>query len=279
MTENEIKILTADDFELTATIRIPNENPKAFIQINSGTGIPAKFYTKFARYFAEQGYIVVNYDYRGIGLSKPKSLKGFQCTNLQWGTLDMTAVLNWAIKQYPDLKKIVIGHSMGGQLIGTMTNVDKIDQSILIASGTGFWKDMPQTKLKYLMPILWNFYIPLTTLIYGYGSTKKIRQGENLPKGVVLQWRKWCVSKDYWKTDIEKNQEANNFAILKGKMTSITFSDDNIISDKANEKLLKHYTNVEILKKNISPKEIGLDKLGHFGFFQKKAEVLWQNLI
>merc|ERR1711991_229830 len=118
-------------------------------------------------------------------------LRGFEATNYQWGELDMTAVLDWGIQHYPELEKIVIGHSMGGQLIGTMKNADKIDKTFVIASGTGYWKDMPKGNLKLLMPFLWYFYIPFTTTFYGYGAAKKINQGENLPKGVAMQWRNW----------------------------------------------------------------------------------------
>lgn len=42
----------------------------------------------------------------------------------------MTAVLNWGVENYPNLEKVVIGHSMGGQLIGAMKNADKVDRTI-----------------------------------------------------------------------------------------------------------------------------------------------------
>jgi predicted alpha/beta hydrolase len=194
MNEEVIKIIAEDGYTLSGTLREPSSGFKGFIQINSGTGIPERFYRHFAKYLTKQGYVTVTFDYRGIGKSKPEKLKGFEATNFQWGELDMTAVLNWGIKNYPDLEKIVIGHSMGGQLIGTMKNADKIDRTILIASGTGFWKDMPRSILKIFMPFLWYLYIPFTTTICGYGGAKKIKQGENLPKGVALQWRNWCIN-------------------------------------------------------------------------------------
>ena len=278
MTEETIKIIAEDGYTLFGTLREPklSTDIKGYIQINSGTGIPEKFYRHFAKYLTQQGYVTVTFDYRGIGKSKPKKLRGFDATNFQWGTLDMTAVLNWGIEHYPDIDKIIIGHSMGGQLIGTMKNAEKIDRTIIIASGTGFWKDMPKSRLKFLMPFLWYVYIPLTSFVCGYGGAKKIKQGENLPKGVALQWRKWCVNDDYWESDFNKETNANSFSKLNGKLKSISFTDDNIISAKANKKLLNYFKNVSIENKVIAPNDFNLTQIGHFGFFSKKSEKLWK---
>ncbi len=276
MTEKEIKIKTNDGYILSATLREPIQKPSGFIQINSGTGIPQKFYRHFAKYLTQQGYITVTFDYRGIGKSKPETLKGFNATNLQWGELDMTAILDWGISNYPELEKIVIGHSMGGQLIGTMKNVDKIDKTFLIASGTGFWKDMPKGKLKFLMPFLWYVYIPFTTFICGYGAAKKIKQGENLPKGVALQWRNWCINNSYWKSNTSYGIDISSFKKLNGNLKSISFTDDKIISEKANKGLLEYYKNVNVENIQISPIEKGFDKIGHFGFFSPRSEKLWK---
>jgi len=173
----------------------------------------------------------------------------------------------------------MIGHSMGGQLIGTMKNANKIDRTIMIASGTGFWKDMPKSSLRILMPFLWYVYIPLTSFICGFGGAKKIKQGENLPKGVALQWRKWCTNENYWDNDFNDEINKNSFNQLKGKLKSISFSDDNIISAKANEKLLKYFKNVSVENKTISPNEYGLKQIGHFGFFSQKSKKVWKSVV
>ena len=276
MTEKEIKINANDGYSLSAILREPIKKPVGFVQINSGTGIPQKFYRHFASYLTRKGYVTVTFDYRGIGQSKPAKLRGFEATNFQWGELDMTAVLNWGINNYPDLEKIVIGHSIGGQLIGTMKNADKIDRTVLIASGTGFWKDMPKSKLKILIPFLWHLYIPFTTAVCGYGGAKKIKQGENLPKGVALQWRNWCINDNYWESDFNSETNSSSFEKLKGKLKSISFTDDKIISEKANKGLLNYYKNVTLENERISPNEIGLKQIGHFGFFSKTSEKLWK---
>lgn len=279
MTEENIIIKAKDGYQLGTCVRKPKNEIKGVIQINSGTGIPQEFYKHFATYLTQLGYITITFDYRGIGSSKPKSLKGFKATNLEWGTLDMSSILDWSIKKYPSLEKIVIGHSMGGQLIGLMENNEKIDKVFIIASGTGYWKDMPKGLTKMLMPFLWYFHMPLNTLLYGYSNAKKINQGENLPKGVALQWRKWCLNKDYWENEFGKTINSNAFSKLTAPIKSIIFMDDNLISQKANKKLLAYYSNSTINEIQITPQSVELNKIGHFGYFSRKSEKLWSNLI
>ncbi len=279
MKEELLTIRAADGYPLTATLREPRCSPKAFVQINSGTGIPQRFYRHFAAYLTDLGYVTVTFDYRGIGASKPTRLKNFEATTLQWGTLDMTAVLDWGLEQYPDLSKIVIGHSMGGQLIGTMRNADRIDRTVIIAAGTGFWRDMPQGMLRLFMPVLWYVYIPLTTWLCGYGAARKIRQGENLPRGVARQWRNWCVSSTYWERDFGQEFNSSTFDRLRGSLQSVSFSDDTIISDQANKKLLGYYREASINRQVIDPATVGRDRIGHLGFFRKGSDVLWGQVI
>ncbi|WP_108866823.1 alpha/beta fold hydrolase [Aquimarina aquimarini] len=279
MNEKKITIRAKDGFELGAYVREPKIEIKGVVQINSGTGIPKRFYKHFANYLTKQGYVTIVYDYRGIGDSKPKMLRGFKATNLEWATLDMTSILDWSICKYPALQKIMIGHSMGGQLVGFMQNNQKIDKLIIIASGTGYWKDMPKGKLKLLMPFLWYIYMPLSTFIYGFANAKKIKQGENLPKGVALQWRKWCLNKNYWETELENSLNKKSFAKLSGPIKSMIFTDDTIVSKKANKQLLSYYDQTVIEEIEITPSSFGFKKIGHFGFFSKKSEKLWENLI
>lgn len=279
MSKENITITAKDGYQLGASLREPKNEIKGVIQINSGTGIPKEFYKHFATYLTKLGYVTITFDYRGIGSSKPKSLKGFKATNLEWATLDISSILDWSIKKYPSLEKIVIGHSMGGQLIGLMNNNEKIDKVFIIASGTGYWKDMPKGLTKMLMPFLWYFYMPLNTLIYGYSNAKKINQGENLPKGVALQWRKWCLNKDYWENEFGKTINDSSFSKLTAPIKSLVFMDDNLISQKANKKLLSYYNNSIINEVKITPKSVSLNKIGHFGYFSRKSEKLWGNLI
>lgn len=269
-----------DGYVISATRYSPTEGKKDIIvQIHSGTGIPQGLYGKLATFLAENGITALTFDYRGIGKSKPKHLKGFDANMRDWAQKDMTGVFNWVLDKYPSHKKVIVAHSIGGQIIGLMKNNKHIDQIFFIGSSTGYWKDM-SSPYKWMLPSLWYFYIPLTTSIYGYANAKKIRQGENLPKGVALEWRNWCTNPNYFASEFDKTLKPLYFENVKAPITSIQITDDPIANDTTVQKLLKFYSNASISVEKISPKAMGVEKIGHFGFFSRKfKETLWNKLI
>lgn len=276
--QQNILIEARDGYKLSATIQRPISKIKGVIQINCGTGIPQKVYFNLANYLTEYGYITVTYDYRGIGDSKPINLKEFEAKIEDWGILDMTSIFDWIINEFPNEKKIIIGHSMGGQLVGLMDNYHKIDKLILIASSTGYWKDM-SSPYKWLMPPLWFLFIPLTTFIYGYANAKKIGQGENLPKGVAIQWRNWCINPNYFDDHFQKSNTRLFFEKLTIRLKSIQITDDPIANELTSNKILKYYKSANIQIEKISPEQLGVKKIGHTGFFSRQfKDTLWNNL-
>ena len=253
----KIFIEARDGFKLSGTIRRPNSKIKGVIQINCGTGIPQNLYFNLANYLTESGYVTVTFDYRGIGSSKPKSLKGFEANLEDWGQLDMTSVFDWIDKEFPAEPKIIIGHSMGGQLVGLMDNYDKIDTLILIASSTGYWKDM-SSPFKWLMPPLWFLLIPSMVAVYGYANAKIIGQGENLPKGVALQWRDWCINPNYFDDYFKKSNTKLFYDKFQIPIKSIIIEDDPIANKNTSNKLISYYKNVLFLFHSYHPYQLFL---------------------
>ena len=83
-------IPATDGFPLSATIfQGPNRH---WTVINSATGVKRAYYHKFAAFLAGKGWSVVIYDYRGIGGSRPKSLRGFEARMRDWGQKDFNGV-------------------------------------------------------------------------------------------------------------------------------------------------------------------------------------------
>ena len=86
--------------------------------INPATSVRCLYYAQFAAFLYRHGFDVVTYDYRGIGESRPASLKGFHAGWLDWGRLDFEAVLRHVAADFPGQPVQVVAHSVGGVLIG-----------------------------------------------------------------------------------------------------------------------------------------------------------------
>ena len=59
--------------------------PRQVVVINPATSVAARYYHRFAHFLQQQGMDVLTYDYRGIGLSRPASLRGFEAGWMMWG--------------------------------------------------------------------------------------------------------------------------------------------------------------------------------------------------
>ena len=62
-----------------------DKKPRDVVIINPATSVKCRYYFRFAQYLFDQGFDVITYDYRGIGESKPKSLRGFKASWVIWG--------------------------------------------------------------------------------------------------------------------------------------------------------------------------------------------------
>jgi predicted alpha/beta hydrolase len=270
--------LVADDGALLAGTLYVGSKPKAAVVLNSGTGIPRRFYARFAAWMAERGYATLIYDYRGIGGSKPrhKSLRGFEASMTIWAERDMTAAIENQKTRYPDLPLFVVGHSVGGQLLALAKNTDQVDGVASIASSTGTWQKMTGT-LRWLSAAMWYGIVPATTSTLGYAPTKKLRWGEDLPAGVAREWSLWCKSPDYFLPHLTGAQVAR-VASFKKPWLSLSFTDDPIANESTVAALLRMYASLVPTERRISPEEIGAAEIGHLGFFASSRRELWRHV-
>src|SRR5262249_3697458 len=86
--------------------------------VNSATSVRCRYYSRFAAFLFANGMDVITFDYRGIGESRPTTLRGFEASWIDWGNLDFEAVLCHAARAYPGQPIHVVGHSAGGIMPG-----------------------------------------------------------------------------------------------------------------------------------------------------------------
>jgi predicted alpha/beta hydrolase len=250
-----------------------SESPKAAVIIPSAMGVAQQFYTNFAQWLASQGYYVATFDYRGIGLSAPPSLRGFPVNIFDWAE-DCAAVIDAVKTQLPDVPLHWIGHSLGGQLLGLIPNRERIDRVITVATGSGYWLENAW-RTKSMVWWLWFFVVPIALRVAGYFPGKRLRKVGNLPRGVMAQWRRWCLSREYV-VGAEGERVREAYASVRMPMLSLSFTDDEMMSARGIRSLHGLYTNAPVEYRRIAPPEVGAKRIGHFGFFRPQFErTLW----
>jgi predicted alpha/beta hydrolase len=57
-----------------------NRSTTPVVIVNSATSVRCRYYFRFAVFLFEHGFDVIAYDYRGIGESRPSTLRGFNAS-------------------------------------------------------------------------------------------------------------------------------------------------------------------------------------------------------
>lgn len=272
---DDIKLQAADGYTLAATLFLPRRaKRKQAILINSAAAVPRKIYKGFASYLAGRGAVVLTYDYRGIGGSRPKSLKGFPATMSDWARLDATAAVNWMRTRYKEHPLDVIGHSFGGQAVGLIPNNTEIQRTLFIAALAPHWRLIASPERYRVYAMMKYLGQPLARLL-GY-VPGRVGIGEDMPKDVFLQWSSWIMNPRYFFTD-DLLEGRGNFEKYRGELRAFCIADDPWGTRAAVELLCSGFTGIEPQIIDIVPKENDAGQIGHFGFFRPQhRKTLWR---
>lgn len=275
--KQDIKIKCEDNIELAGTIYKP-ESIKGAIMIAPATGIKRRFYNSFATHLSESGYGVICFDNRGIGDSKKGNINKVDASLINWGKLDMSAILKALKSNFPNQDYHLIGHSAGGQLVGLMDNASDIKSMFNFASSSGSLKNM-KNPFKLNASFFLNVYIPVNNVLFGKTNSQWVGMGEPLPKKVANQWRKWCSSRGYVEADFGKKIKEHHYDKLSFPSMWLYATDDGIANHENVKDMTRIYANSTIETIALDPKELGKKSLGHMGFFSSRNKELWQHTI
>ena len=242
--------------------------------MNAAMGVPRRFYRPFALALAAAGMTTLLWDYRGIGASKPSSLKGFNATVVDWVLNDMAAVIDWCHREFEPRRLFLIGHSVGGQTAGLLDNARLVDGMVTLSAQSGYWRlQGGEQKLA----VLFHAYVslPLLTRLCGYAPWSRLGLGEDLPKAAALQWASWLRKPEYLFGDDSLPLE--RFESFAAPILAYSFTDDKWGTARAVDAMMKAYPNVE--RRDVAPADFGLASIGHVGFFRPRSTLLWNEVI
>lgn len=245
--------------------------------IASAAGVLQSFYRKLAQFFQTNGISVITFDYSGVGESLHGNIKKENSSLANWGNRDLEAVIKYTIETYPGHKIILLGHSIGGQLIGLAPSSYMADKIILVAAQSGYWKFWKGVS-KIRMWANWYLLVPILTKGFGYLPSKKFSRMENLPENVAKEWAKWCRSNDYLFASFSHNNLY--FDKIKCKLTSISIDDDFFAPKKSVDWLTAKFKSAGIKRLHFIPEDFKALKIGHFSLFTEKFEdSIWNILV
>lgn len=269
-----VSFRTPDDVLLAGLAFEPAGPPRGAVLLSPATGAPKEFYRHYAAHLASRGFLVLTYDYRGIGGSRPRSLRGFPARMRDWGRLDMTAALDELERLSGGAPLFLLGHSVGAQLAGLIDGVERFRAVVSVTASVGYWRWM-KGSYRWYCAALWYGWVPVTTALLGYAPARAVGQGEDLPAGIVRDWSRWCRTPGYFGDHLGAEDLAL-FGRVRVPWLSLAFTDDPISNERTVPPLLAFYPNARVESRMISPSEFGRPAVGHLGFFlARNAGPLW----
>jgi predicted alpha/beta hydrolase len=279
VTSRDLTISADDGYPLAATLfeAEPGASGRAapIVIIGAATAVPRRYYAAFAKFLAASGARVLSFDYRGVGGSRPGSLIGFPARMRDWGILDIPGVLSWASAAYPDSPIHWVGHSYGGFGPGLAHNNRLIDRLLAVSSMTAYWRFMEGPE-RFRVALLMGAVLPAAAQLCGY-FPGRLNNAEDLPKGVLLEWARWCMTPQFLFGD-ETLPERRHFATVRAPARFALVEDDQWVSFEGVRHLADQFPSAaETSIWRIGPADGNAREIGHVGFFRPEfQQTLWR---
>ena len=276
-----VEIPTPDGLRLGGTLFRPQSPGAHAVSIHAATGVRQEYYGKFAAFLAGRGFTVLTFDYRGIGRSRPRtpdgarpaSLRGYAASMRDWASVDAPAALDYLERAAPGARLIVLGHSFGGQAAGLLPRPERLAAALLVGSQSGYWRNWPPFGRSWMW-LVTHLVLPIGPRLLGYFPSSRLGFGEDLPAGVAIEWARWCRHPQYLVGALGAHEA---YARFSAPLRAYAISDDRFAPPHAVKAMLTLYPAAQKELRQVAPREVGAQSIGHFGFFRERfRDTLWR---
>lgn len=264
----EKKIIYSDKTTNKVTIFTSKEESKITLICLPAMGVRASFYKRFAETLSLEGFNVITADWRGQGNS---SVRASRKVNFGYSELigDIKELAEQSNSWFPNTKKLIIGHSLGGQAGSLFMSrfPEYIDGLVLITSGSVFYKGWKGSEAVKLYSVGHLFY-PISKTI-GYFPGNVIGFGGREARNIIKDWSYNVISGKYKLSGSSYNYE-NSLSELEKPTLAISIEKDYLASKKSTENLYgKFNSNSRITHLHLSENQTKITPLNHFSWAKK----------
>ena len=268
-----LTLVTDDGFPLAATRYLAQGTRRGLALVAPATGVRMRFYRPFAEALASRGWDVLTWDWRGIGDSRHGvSWRDRRLTMRAWGEQDLASAISWADRRDGNAPVVLVGHSVGGQVVGLAPNADRLAAVALVAAQVGWYGYWPMPQ-RALLWGLWHLAVPVSAVVLGRFPSSRVGLGEDLPEHVAREWARWCRRP-------EALGDWGRHARLAVPVAGWSFADDPFAPQAASEALTAKYVGASPrTHRHLAPTDLRVADIGHFGFFRSGVvPTLWEDI-
>lgn len=248
------------------------------VVVACATAVKAGYYHRYAAFLAANGFAGVTFDYRGIGQSRGGSLRGQHVRWHEWGSLDIDAVLAWALAHSDGLPVHFVGHSFGGFGVGLAGNAARLSRILTVGAQHAYWRDLC---VRHQAGHWGRAVLTLVLVaVFGYFPAKRLGMMEDLPAGVALDWAR---SRKDFTTAAAASQRSTlraHQAAVTAPILALAADDDSYATIPAMERAVAYTPNSPSRVIHLRPEQYGETSLGHFALFHSRyRHTFWEQTL
>jgi len=202
----ELPVVARDGHRLMVQARIP-ASPHSTLVWHGGMGIAARHFLPLADAMAARGVAAFVPDWRGVGSSSVRASRTSDWGYRELLTQDLPAIESAVDQVVPGVRRIVGGHSLGGQLASVRAGLApaSADALWLVASGTPHWRAFP-SPTRWWLP---GAYHLLDGIAKACGKLpgRRIGFGGEESRGVIRDWSRTGLTGRYAAKDVDIDLE------------------------------------------------------------------------
>lgn len=268
----EVTLMADDGQRLQATVHPPAHPPtgsrdagRSWMLVNSAMGVRRQFYRHLAEYLAGRGIGVLTYDYRGVGDSAVDA-DGLPRVQLEdWGRRDFPAALAWLEARGDAPRIVVLGHSVGGQILGLTPRILEVAGLVGVACQSGYWRWWHGVDRVKLL-LFWYAVIPLLATLSARFPASWFGLGRDIPSGVARQWARWGRDPAYVRSD-RVGPQPQYYTAIHCPLRTYFIEQDWLATECAARAWHDWFPNARREFVNLGVRGATGQAIGHFGFF------------
>ena len=224
----------------------PDDYPKAIINFVHGLGSHSGRIEELAKKFVDVGYAVLSFDLRGHGMSEGKI--GY-VKSYDYIMKDIDNLMSHSNKIYPNIPKIIYGHSLGGNLVLNYILTHEFDGKAAIVTSPWLRLVMQPSKTKLVFAKLMGKIYPSLVLPTGLNPEFLSHDFEKVDEYINDPLVHYKISINFYNEVNEKGKWIlGNYNRLKIPLLLMHGDADKITSYKASEEFAQNSKKLTTLK-------------------------------
>jgi predicted alpha/beta hydrolase len=239
----------------------------------SALGVRAAYYQPLARELAASGFHALTADLRGLGESVVRPSRRCDFGYRELVEEDLPALFSAADRVLGPLPKIVLGHSLGGQLglLHAGSHPGSTAAIALVAAGSVDYRGFP---FPASMKILASVYaIRLVSMVLGYFPGGRLGFAGTEARSVMRDWAHNGLTGRFELAGSTFDYEAA-MAQLRIPVLALSFEEDTYAPRGAAARLLAKARAATVTHWHLGARDLGVESIGHFDWVKQSGPVV-----